>query len=151
MKVDFKKQNVHTFENFMSPWDSPRLIFCVLWRNYAYRTQDARLKKSLRPRFRKGLLHRKASKEPQKVSFLLKMVRYIGESHLMSTHSIYFHEEIRKIRKIVCFFLVLFFFCEINARQSCMHVLCCSISIRHTVPIFFFFSTKTVDAFLIFP
>ena len=45
MKVDFKKQNVRTFENFMSPRDSPRLIFCVLWRNYAYRTQDARLKK----------------------------------------------------------------------------------------------------------
>ena len=47
MKVDFKKQNVCTFENFMSPRDSPRLTFCVLWRNYAYRTQDARLKKSL--------------------------------------------------------------------------------------------------------
>ena len=49
MKVDFKKQNVRTFEIFMSPRDSPRLIFCVLWRNYAYRTQDARLKKSLPP------------------------------------------------------------------------------------------------------
>ena len=47
MKVDFKKQNVRTFEDFMSPRDSPRLIFCVLWRNYAYRTQDACLKKSL--------------------------------------------------------------------------------------------------------
>ena len=47
MKVDFKKQNVCTFENFTSPRDSPRLIFCVLWRNYAYRTQDACLKKSL--------------------------------------------------------------------------------------------------------
>ena len=47
MKVDFKKQTVRTFENFMSPRDSPRLIFCVLWRNYAYRTQDTRLKKSL--------------------------------------------------------------------------------------------------------
>ena len=47
MKVDFKKQNMRTFENFMSPRDSLRLIFCVLWRNYAYRTQDARLKKSL--------------------------------------------------------------------------------------------------------
>ena len=31
----------------MSPWDSPRVIFCVLWQNYAYRTQDAHLKKSL--------------------------------------------------------------------------------------------------------
>ena len=31
----------------MSQLDSPRLIFCVLWRNYAYRIQDARLKKSL--------------------------------------------------------------------------------------------------------
>ena len=32
-KVDFifKKQNMRTFENFMSPWDSPGLIFCVLW------------------------------------------------------------------------------------------------------------------------
>ena len=47
MKVDFKKQNVCTFEIFKSPRDSPRLIFCVLWRNYAYRTQDARLKKSV--------------------------------------------------------------------------------------------------------
>ena len=47
MEVDFKKQNVRTFENFMSPWDSPRLIFCILWWNYAYRTQDSRLKKSL--------------------------------------------------------------------------------------------------------
>ena len=46
MKVDFKKQNVRTFENFMSPLDSPRLIFCDLWRNYAYRMQDARLKKN---------------------------------------------------------------------------------------------------------
>ena len=46
MKVDFKKQNVRTFENFMSPRDSLRLIFCVLWRNYAYRAQDARLKKN---------------------------------------------------------------------------------------------------------
>ena len=27
MKVDFKKQNVCTFENFMSPRDSPRLVF----------------------------------------------------------------------------------------------------------------------------
>ena len=48
MKVDFKKQSktyVHS-RFFMSPQDSPRLIFCILWLNYAYRTQDAHLKKS---------------------------------------------------------------------------------------------------------